>query len=65
MITLVRFIDLLAFNNAHGLEVFLFPGCVGQLSIAQGHLQIAVTQQLLQTLDAHAGIKQFGGKGMP
>jgi hypothetical protein len=57
--------ELLTFNNTHGFKVFFFPGSVRQLGIAKRHLQVAVPQQLLQTLDAHAGIEQLGGKGVP
>ena len=43
-------------DNGHGLEVLLLTGPVTQPCIAQCHLQTAVAKQLLQALDAHAGI---------
>ncbi len=38
--------DLLAFNNVHGLEVFFFPGSVRQLGIAKRDLQVILTTTL-------------------
>jgi hypothetical protein len=44
------------FDAGHGPEVFLLAGFIGQPSIASGLLHSAMAQQLLQTLQAHAGI---------
>jgi hypothetical protein len=57
-------IDATPFYHLHGTKVFFFPGIVGKPCIAPGHLNGAVTQELLQALQAHAGIEQFAGKGM-
>ena len=56
MIESVMLMDGSFFDTCHGFIVFFFPGFIGQPGIAKGHLQAAVPQQLLQTLQAHAGI---------
>ena len=42
----------------------MLPGQIGHFSIAQGHLDLLVAQDLLQYFQAHAGIEHIGGKGM-
>ena len=64
MIELLRFMDLFSFNNGHGFKVLFFTGFVREPGIAQSHLQAAMAQKLLQTLQAHPGIEKLGGKGV-
>jgi hypothetical protein len=47
-----------------GTEVLLFAALVGEAGIPPGHLNIAMTHQQLQTLQAHTGIEQFACEGM-
>jgi hypothetical protein len=49
-------IELSSFNDLHSFKVFFFAGVVGQSRITPGHLDIAVAQELLQALKAHASI---------
>jgi len=56
MIASVMAIDVPLFDKRHSPEIFLFPGLVRKLGIAPGHFQVGVSQQLLQTLQSHAGI---------
>jgi len=39
-------------------------GSVGQSRVAAGHLDVLMSQKLLETLEMHAGIEQLGGHGM-
>src|SRR5664279_5530695 len=53
------------FNDRHRPEVLFPAGVVRQLGVAPGHLDTAVPQELLQTLQTHAGVQQLGGTGVP
>jgi len=53
------------FDPGHGPKVFLLPSFVGQTCVSSSLLQITMPQQLLQTLQAHPGIQQLRGAGMP
>src|SRR5665647_2124374 len=53
------------FDDRHGPEVFFPASVVRQPGVAPGHLDAAVAQELLQTLQTHAGVQQFGGTGVP
>ena len=44
------------FDDRHGPEVFFPAGVVRQPGVTPGHLDTAVTQELLQALQAHAGV---------
>jgi len=44
------------FDNCHRPEVLFPAGVVRQSGIAPGHLDAAVPQELLHTLQTHAGI---------
>ena len=57
-------IDLTPFYDGHGPEVFFLPGLIREPGIMPGHLYSAVSQELLNTLQPHAGIEQFAGAGM-
>jgi hypothetical protein len=58
-------IHLPPFYHRHGSEVFFFPGLVREPGITACHIQRAMPQQRLETLDPHPGIEKLAGKGMP
>ena len=51
-------------DDFHGAEVFLFATSIGEAGIPSGHRYVAMTQEQLQTFQAHAGIEQFTCKSM-
>ena len=53
------------FDDRHGPEVLFPAGVVRQPGVTPGHLDTAMPQELLQTLQAHASVQQLGGTGMP
>ena len=53
------------FDNRHGTEVLLLAAFICETSISPGHLYVAMTQQQLETFQAHASIEQFARQGMP
>src|SRR4030042_4781954 len=53
------------FDDRHRPEVLFPAGVVRQPGVAPGHLDAAVPQELLQALQAHAGVQQLGGTGVP
>ena len=53
------------FDDRHRPEVLVPAGVIRQPGVAPGHLDAAVAQKLLQTLQAHAGVQQLGGTGVP
>jgi hypothetical protein len=52
-------------DNHHGPEVLIFSALISETRIPSGHHNVAMTQQQLQTFQAHTGIEQFTCKGMP
>jgi hypothetical protein len=56
--------DLSFFDSGHGPEVLLFSGCIREPGVSTGHLNIVVTQQLLETFQAHSGVEKLGSKRM-
>ena len=57
-------IDPSAFYDCHGSKILFFTGIIRQSGIAARHLNAAVPQKLLNTLQPHAGIQQLAGKSM-
>ena len=56
--------DPTPFDDLHRAEVLPFAGRVGEPRIAAGYLDTAVAEDLLQTLQSHAGIEHLRGKGV-
>ena len=57
-------IDPPVFDDCHGPKILFFACIVRQPGIPAGHLNTAVPQKLLKTLQSHAGIQKLAGKGM-
>ena len=51
--------DLPPFDDGHGREVLFLPGPIREPGVTPGHLDRAVSQKLLNTLQPHAGVEQF------
>ncbi len=64
MIESVMAIDFSPFDDLHRLIIFFSAGVIGQPGIAASHLDVAVAQKLLKTLQRHAAIEHFRSKGM-
>ena len=56
--------DLPPFDDGHGREVLFLPGPIREPGVTPGHLDRAVSQKLLNTLQPHAGVEQFGCASM-
>ena len=57
-------IDFSPFDDLHRFIVFFSAGVIGQPGIAARHLDVAVAQKLLKTLQRHAAIEHFRSKRM-
>ncbi len=64
MIESVMAIDLPPFDDLHRFIVFFSAGVIGQPCIAASHLDVAVAQKLLKTLQRHAAIEHLRSKGV-
>jgi len=51
-------------NKLHCTKILFFSGGIGKPGIPAGDIHTGMTQQLLETLKAHAGIEHLRGKGM-
>ena len=56
--------DLSFFDHGHGPEVLFFARCVGESGVSAGHLNILVTEELLETFQAHSRVEKLRGKRM-
>ena len=64
MIESVMAIDLPPFDDLHRFIVLFSSGVIGESGIAASHLDVAVAQKILKTLQRHAAIEHFRSKGM-
>jgi hypothetical protein len=64
MIALVMAIDPSTFDDCHGSKILFFACIIRQPGIPACHLNAAVAQKLLNTLQSHAGIQKLTGKCM-
>src|SRR5208283_4065058 len=61
----VASMDASLLDNHHSAEVFLLTTLISEACISPSRLYLAVPKQQLQTFQAHPGIEQLTGKGMP
>ena len=52
------------FYYGHGLKIFFLAGLIGKPGIAPCLFNVTMSQQHLETLQAHAGIEKLRGKGV-
>src|SRR5512139_2689163 len=57
-------IDPSFLDDCHGPEVFFFSRSIGEPRVSASHLDVLMTHELLEDLQAHTRIEEFGSEGV-